>query len=100
MNYTHALNRKNIFFILISLVGLFLLAYAYFISQTVSHIVARQNMTKQMSQMSSDVAVLESSYMTLSSALTMDHAYALGFNDVKSGDTTFVERPLKTVAIR
>lgn len=103
MKYVDALkevNRKKIFFILAASVFVLFLAYGYFMGMTLKNIVARQDMARQISQLSSDVATLESSYMAFSSELTMDHAYALGFNDVKSADTVFVERSVDTVALR
>lgn len=83
-------------FIALTLAG----GYAYFVNQTVWNIVSRQNAVREISKTSSDVAALEASFMSLSGGLTLDHAYTLGFHEVKNGDTTFVERVVPAVAIR
>ncbi len=93
-------NQKKIFFILAGLVVFMLGTYVYFVNQTVWNVVSRQNATKTIHKVSSEVAVLEADYMNLSSTLTLEHAYALGFQEVNSGDTLFVERSVPAVAIR
>jgi len=93
--------EKKAFLVLAGLIVSLLVLYVYFVNQTVWNIVSRQDLTKSINTISSDVATLESTYMTLSSSLTIDHAYALGFKDITAVDTTFVDRPTaKTVALR
>ena len=94
------MNQKKTFYILASVTLLFLGGYAYFVNQTVWNIVSRQNAVKEISKMSSEVAELEASYMGLSGTLTLDHAYQLGFYEVNSADTVFVERQVAAVALR
>ena len=98
--YINPATQKKAFFSLVFVALVFVGGYAYFVNQTVWNIVARQNATKEIAKVSSDVAELEASYMNLSGELTLDHAYALGFHEVKSEDTTFVERSVPAVAIR
>lgn len=92
--------QKNIFIILCTLVVLFLGAYGYLVNKTVWNVVARQNAVKEIQRLSSDIATLESSYMTVSKTLTLNHAYTLGFKDVPSSDTIFVEQTVTSVARR
>ncbi len=94
------INQKNIFFILSAFAVLFLGSYGFFVNKTVWNVVARQNTVKELQKTSSEVAELEASYMNISGTLTLDHAYALGFQEVKSTDTIFVERTIPAVAIR
>lgn len=92
--------QKKTFFILATIALFMLGTYAYFVNQTVWNVVSRQNAVKSIHAISSEVAVLEASYMSLSSALTIEEAYAMGFDEVKSADTIFVERLVPSVAIR
>lgn len=94
------MNKKKTFYILASVALVFLGGYVYFVNQTVWNIVSRQNATKEIAMISSEVASLEASYMSLSGSLTLDHAYALGFREVASDNTIFVERSVPAVAIR
>ncbi len=104
MHIAHTLNQPHIqkkaFFILVSIAFFVLCMYVYFVNQTVWNVVSRQNAVKTIHKVSSEVAVLEASYMKLSSALTLEHAYILGFQEVKSADTLFVERLVPAVAVR
>jgi len=76
------------------------LTYGYFVKQTIFNVVSRQNTVEKIQSISSELAVLESSYMSLSSSLTIEEAYAMGFDEVKSADTIFVERLVPSVAMR
>jgi hypothetical protein len=92
--------QRNTFFVLSAFAVLFLGSYGYFVNKTVWNVVERQNVAKEIQKTSSEVAVLEASYMALSGTLTLDHAYALGFQEVETKDTLFVERQVPAVAIR
>lgn len=94
------ISQKHIFYILAVAAFFMLATYVYFVNQTVWNVVSRQNAVKTIYKVSSEVAELEASYMSLSSSLTLDHAHALGFKEVLSEDTLFVERPVPAVAIR
>ena len=100
-NMTPTAFEKKAFLVLSGLIVSLLVLYVYFVNQTVWNIVSRQDLTKSINTVSSQVATLEASYMSLSSSLTIDHAYDLGFKDITTTDTTFVDRPAaQTVAIR
>jgi hypothetical protein len=93
--------ERRAFLSLVSLSAFLLVAYVYLVNQTVWNVVSRQDSAKQVRDASSQVAALESSYMTSSSALTIDHAYLLGFQDIKQADTTFVTGlPTQAVAFQ
>lgn len=109
MNHTHTISQhakvtafeKKVLLVLVGIIVSLLVLYVYFVNQTVWNIVARQDMTKTINDTSSDVATLEASYMSLSSSLTIDHAYTLGFKDITSADTSFIDRVSpSSVAIR
>lgn len=95
------MNKQKKTFYILATIALFMLGtYGYFVNQTVWNVVGRQNAVKSIHSISSEVAALEASYMSLSSALTIEEAYAMGFDEVKSSDTIFVERLVPSVAIR
>lgn len=98
--YINPAFQKKAFFSLASIALVLAGGYVYFVNQTVWNIVSRQNAAKEISTVSSNVAELEASYMNVSGKLTLDHAYLLGFHEVKNEDTTFVERAVPAVAIR
>jgi hypothetical protein len=98
--YPKPVLQKKVFFILAFIALTFLGGYAYFVNKTVWNVVSRQNAVKELSKMSSQVAELEASFMSLSGSLTLDQAYVLGFHEVTSADTTFIERAVPAVAIR
>ena len=94
------IGQKKIFFTL-AFAALFVLGtYIYFVNQTVWNVVARQNTVKAIHKVSSEVAALEATYMSLSSSLTLEQALLLGFKEVTSADTLFVERQIPAVAIK
>lgn len=99
----HALNnhalQKKAFFVLAIVVFLLFATYIYFVNQTVWNVVARQDAVKVVRQLSSDVASLEASYMSFSSTITLEHAYVMGFQDVQSENTLFIERQVPAIAI-
>ena len=92
--------QKKTFYILATIALFMLLTYGYFVKQTIFNVVSRQNTVEKIQSISSELAVLESSYMSLSSSLTIEEAYAMGFDEFKSADTIFVERLVPSVAMR
>lgn len=92
--------QKKTFFILALITLLLLGTYVYFVNQTVWNVVSRQNAVKEMQNLSSEIAALETSYMKSLSALTIEEAKLLGFKEITSNETTFVERIAPAVAVR
>ncbi len=75
--------------------------YMYFVNKTVWNVVARQNIEKNMSAMSSKLSDKEFQYINSVSAITMDTANRMGFVSADKA-TTFVAKVdlNKNVAIR
>lgn len=57
-------------------------SYGYFLNKTVHNVVGRQQAGREIAQLGSDVGELESKYITLKDAITLDLAYSLGFQSV------------------
>lgn len=79
--------------ILASLVGLFILfagSYAYFLQETVQHVVERKHLDNKIATLHSDIGDAEYNYSASVSEVTKDKALAMGFNEVE--DTTYVTR--------
>ncbi len=99
-NYITHINHKKTFYILASMAMMFVAGYGYFLMQTVWNVVERQDMTRAISRMSSEVAELEATYMNTTSDLTLEYAHTLGFSEVKTANKVYVERTVTTVAVR
>jgi hypothetical protein len=67
----------SLFAIMIALVGL----YIYLVNISVFNIMARKEAEERISQIATEVAKLEATYIGLSSKIDMETAYALGFKD-------------------
>ncbi len=77
--YTAYLLRKRIGAMLFAVVILSSVVYGILIKQTISHVVERKQLQQQQSALHSELAVLESEYITLTEFLTEDNAHARGF---------------------
>lgn len=69
------------FWVLLAVFGCLSVLYVYLVQDSVFTIVRIRSTAEQISALESDVARLESSYMTLSSNVNLELAYALGFED-------------------
>ncbi len=67
-------------------------SYVYFVNQTVWNVAKRQAAQTKINDLSSDISNLESNYMTLKHAISLDQAKSLGFNAVSASDAFFVGR--------
>lgn len=79
--------------ILITLVTLFVLCagfYAYFLQQTISHVVERKSLDNNIATLHSQIGDAEYNYGSSISEITIDKAVALGFTPVDSA--TYVTR--------
>lgn len=92
---------KASFWILASITGLLIVAYAYFVIQTVWNVAERQRVQSEIVALNSKLSETEFRYMNALGAVTMESARELGFNSASSR-TAFVtkERIGKNVAIR
>jgi hypothetical protein len=82
--------EKTIFWVLISVLVLFVGFYMYFVRTTISNVVARQNLESEASSLSLEIGSKEFEYITKRNAVTLATAYSLGFKD--SQNKIFVSR--------
>lgn len=79
---------------LLASVGAFLatvaVLYVYFVMASVAHVAEREEVSKNVAQISAEVARLEASYFTRSHAITESYARSLGFVNAKG--RVFVEK--------
>ena len=68
----------------IFLAGLLLVCYIYLVNSTIFQAVSRQNELEKLEEHQSVVVGLEQQYLQLSGNITLERAYALGFQDVES----------------
>lgn len=81
ISYDH---RARLFWILMMVSVLSLLAYIYAIHATARNIATRQNLERQMAKISTNLGSLEFSYIELKNSVTLELAYQHGFREVKS----------------
>lgn len=87
------LNReKTVFWVLVSVLVLFVGFYMYFVKTTISNVVAHQNLESEASSLSLEIGSKEFEYITKRNAVTLTLAYSLGFKD--SQNKIFVSRNL------
>lgn len=75
-----------LFFIICVLVG----GYALLVNRTVMNVVAREKTEDEIASLTSHVGDLEFKEMSLRGTITMETAYALGFNEAP--EITFIAR--------
>lgn len=92
LNYNKITLSTSIFWALsVATLGL-LVAYVYLINVTVWNVAARQEAERSMANRIAEVSATESSYMTLTSKVSMDHAYAMGFQKTAQENVKFVHK--------
>lgn len=81
--YASPLERQIIF----AVGALFLLCsvlYVYFMISSVMHVAARQELVREVSKLSAEVAVLETKYFDATQSITEKYAYANGYVALKN----------------
>lgn len=68
--------------------------YAYYINSTIHHAVTIGKVQSELAAESTHVADLESRYMQLTSAITLDFAYTQGYVDASTRQTYISEKSL------
>jgi hypothetical protein len=75
------MSTKTVFFLtLVALLSTFFF-YVYLVNKTVMNVVARQQVERSISQLSSDLGTLEFKYIGLKNKVTLELAHAKGFQD-------------------
>jgi hypothetical protein len=86
----HMLFNKKVFWSLLFLILLMSCTYGLLIGKIITNVVARQNIQKNLTALSSQVSNLEATYLTLQDSVNIDTAYAMGFKDVNNSDTQYI----------
>src|SRR5688500_7681659 len=68
------------------------MGYIYFIHATVQNVASRQRAEKALTDLTSNIASLESNYMHLTGSVNINEAYNLGFKNTSSDETKFIKR--------
>ena len=89
--------EKKIFWFLIVFLLFSIVAYVYFVNQTVLNIVKREKIENQIMSLNSRIGELEFKYISLKNNISLDYAYSIGFVDVK--DVKFASRKLSNQGI-
>ena len=81
LSYDH---RAKIFLVLTTLSILSLFFYMYAVSATARNIATRQGLEREITKISTSLDSLEFAYIALRNKVTMELAYAHGFQEVKN----------------
>ena len=73
---------RKIFWILLSLVGVAVIVYTYFLSVSVYTVIERRSAETATTRLSAKISILESEYSTLDKKINLDLAHAQGFVDI------------------
>lgn len=84
------INKKNIFWILMSFSILFFGSYVYFISQTIVNTASYKVIEKELAVLNSDISELESDYFSLKKSVNLNLAKELGYIEVS--DIKFIDK--------
>jgi ABC-type uncharacterized transport system permease subunit len=84
-------NQKTFWVMLVSVIVL-VMSYIYFIHATVQNVAARQRAEKALTEVTSNIASLESHYMRLTGSVNIAEAYNMGFKNTSSDETKFIKR--------
>jgi len=77
-------NRARFFWVLVGVSILSLFVYIYAIHATARNVADRQELEKQVADLSSDLNSLEFAYIELRNDVTIELAYNYGFREVKN----------------
>jgi len=98
--YNPTILEKRLLTGLISTCFILLCMYVFFVNQTVWNVAARQDTFNKINSFSGEIAALETEYMNESASLTLERAYAMGFQEASSKETVFINRVFPSVALR
>lgn len=102
MNHTHTSTLpSSLFFVLFAMLAVLGCVYLYLIQSSVVSVMERRSYETRASQLESQLATLESSYVHLIGSITLTDATARGFVDVsKATDYALTKTPASGVAMR
>lgn len=79
---------KKIFSLLIFLLSSLLLLYGYFISASIVNVLVREEVERDIADVSSHVSQLESQYLVQKNKITLEYAYTQGFSNITNKQFT------------
>ncbi|MBU1557556.1 hypothetical protein KKC45_01185, partial [Patescibacteria group bacterium] len=91
---------KKIFWIVVVLLFLLAMSYAFFVNKTILNIVERENLEEKIVVLNSQISELESDCMTLKNNITIDYAYLSGFYDVNNIKFASRKLPSQGISLR
>src|SRR3989338_599266 len=84
-------NRVRFFWTLVTISALSLFTYVYAINVTARNIAVRQDLEKQITNISASLDSLEFTYIDLKNNVTMELAYYYGFKEVNSSESRLAD---------
>lgn len=75
-------NDRRIFWILVATLAVVLFAYVYFLGSSVYSVITRKEAESESKQLIAKISILESEYVKLDKAVSLELAHANGFIDI------------------
>ncbi|HYC82934.1 MAG TPA: hypothetical protein VEB60_00085 [Candidatus Paceibacterota bacterium] len=75
-----------------AMIVLLVISYLYLVNSSVFNIMARREAEEKISSLGTQVALLESQYIELSSRIDMDLARQFGFREIEDTETKFTAK--------
>ncbi len=91
--------RKKLFWAMLAFIFLTSIGYALLVNATVRNIVSREKDQKELTQLQSSIAKLESEQIALKSGIDQAKAKEMGFHEVQDPQYVSFKSPSDTVSI-
>ncbi len=82
--------KRNVFFVLLTILFIFVAGYMYFVSASIVHVIVRKEINREMSDVSSQISELESRYIAAKHAIDDEKIATLGFT--RSPEKIYITR--------
>lgn len=95
---THCYKDRRFFFLAISILFVLFLAYVYFVSAAVAHVVVRQELSQEITEVQTKISELEAEYILAKDDVALEMAMERGFTVTE--EKVFVAKKADAVALR
>lgn len=94
---THCYKDRRSFFLALSVLFILFLAYIYFVSAAVAHVVVRQELSQEITDVQTRISELEAQYILAKDGVALEMAMERGFTVTE--EKVFVAKQVDAVAL-
>jgi len=95
---THCYKDRRSFFLALSVLFVLFMAYIYFVSAAVAHVVVRQELSQEITEVQTKISELEAEYILAKDDVALEMAMERGF--AVTEEKVFVAKKADAVALR